>query len=135
METELFKNITFRNIDVLEHASAAIYADHSDWATCRNIRFENFTDETKKPIIDIYIKKTRYSNKTGFRDERGHYDGLHFINVNSPGGAIRLRGFDAKHGIKNVLFRNCRRGGELINGEEDIVTNKFVSGVKFESTD
>jgi len=74
METELFENITFRNIDVLAHTGAAIFSDHSDWATCRNIRFENFTDESNGRIIDMHIDKTRFSNNTGFRDERGHYD-------------------------------------------------------------
>jgi hypothetical protein len=134
METELFENITFRNIDVLEHAGAAIYSDHSDWATCRNIRFENFTDETTKQIIDIFIDRTRYSNSTGYRDGRGHYDGLEFINVNSPGGGVRLRGFDADHRIENVLFRDCFRGEQAIDGVEDIVTNEFVAGVAFDVT-
>lgn len=131
METELFQNITFRNIDVLEHAGAAIYSDYSDWATSRNIRFENFTDETTKQTIDIFIAKTKYSNSA--RDERGHYDGLEFINVNSPGGGIRLLGFDAGHLIDNVLFRDCFRGTEPINGPEDIVTNAFVTNVTFEA--
>lgn len=140
METELFKNITFRNIDVLEYAGAAIYADHSDWATCRNIRFENFFIETKgskgkASVIDMYIAKTRYSNKTGFRDARGRFDGLEFINVVAPAGTIRLRGHDADHAIENVLFRNCRIGGEPVDGPEDITTNEFVSGVKFETTE
>ncbi len=139
METELFKNITFRNIDVLEYAGAAIYADHSDWATCRNIRFENFFIESKgskgkASVIDIYIAKTRYSNKTGFRDARGAYDGLEFINVTAPAGTIRLRGHDAGHKIENVLFRNCRIGGKPVNNLKDIKINKFVSGVKFETT-
>ena len=132
METEIFENITFRNIDVLEHAGAAIYSDHSDWALCRNIRFENFTDETTKQTIDIFIDKTRYSNSTGFRDERGRYDGLEFTNVNSPGGGIRLRGFSADHLIENVSFRDCHNGGVPVDGSEDIVTNAFVSGVTFE---
>lgn len=131
METELFENITFRNIDVLEHAGAAIYADHSDWATCRNIRFENFTDETSKTTIDMYIAKTRYSNATGYRDERGHYDGLHFINVNAPGGLIRIRGYDADHQFENVVFENCYNGGTPVDGLEDISINSYVSNVSF----
>ncbi|MDT8390068.1 MAG: hypothetical protein RRC34_06125 [Lentisphaeria bacterium] len=131
METELFQRITFRNIDVLAHAGAAIYSDHSDWATCRDIRFENFTDETPGPIIGMFIAKTQYSNKTGYRDERGRYDGLSFINVRSPGGRIQLRGFDADHRIENVLFRNCFRGGKPIDSLDDININSFVGPVSF----
>ncbi len=131
METELFENITFRDIDVLEHAGAAIYADHSDWATCRNIRFENFTDETTKQTVNMYIDKTRYSNATGYRDERGHYDGLHFVNLNSPGGGIRLAGYDAGHLIDQVSFTNSKTGSSWIDGPEDITTNAFVTNVTF----
>lgn len=137
METELFQNITFRNIDVLKYAGAAIYSDHSDWATCRNIRFENFFIEAEKGkrkarVIDMFIAKTRYSNKTGFRDARGRYDGLEFINVIAPAGTINLRGHDADHAIENVLFRNCRIGEKPVKSLKDIQINKFVSGVKFE---
>lgn len=80
------------------------------------------------------MEETRYSNATGYLDERGHYDGLHFINLNSPGGGIELRGFDGDHQIENVFFRDCHRGTQPIDGPEDIVTNSFVSGVVFETT-
>jgi hypothetical protein len=132
METPLFENVTFRNIDVLQHAGAAIYSDHSDWATCRNIHFENFVDETKGKLIDIFIAKTRYSNDNGLRDERGRYDGLHFVNVVSAGGGtVSLRGFDKDHRIDHVTFENCRLGGRPIERLEDIKTNEFVTDVKF----
>jgi polygalacturonase len=135
METKRFENITFRNIDVLEHVGAAICSDHSDWATCRNIRFENFVDETPDQTVDIHIAKTRYTNNTGFRDDRGHYDGLHFVNVTSPAGGIRLRGHDADHLIKNVTFKGCSLGGEPVDGIEDIDINEFVGPVTFERPD
>lgn len=130
METSLFENITFRNIDVLAHANAAICSDHSDWATCRNIRFENFTDETKDLAVQIVIAKTRYSNAT--RDERGRYENLEFINLKSGGGKIELLGFDAEHRIDKVLFKNCRIGERTVKGPEDITANEFVTGMKFE---
>lgn len=131
METGLFQNITFRNIDVLKHAGAAIYSDHSDWAWCKNIRFENFVDETRGPTIEIMIAKTRYSNNTGYKDERGHYDGLHFINVTSPGGRIKLHGYDENHLINNVSFQNCYLGNNLVDSMDDITTNAFVKNVSF----
>jgi hypothetical protein len=131
METQLFQNITFRNIDVLQHAGAAIYSDHSDWALCKNIRFENFIDETNGPTIEIVIAKTRYSNNTGYKDERGHYDGLHFINVSSPGGRIKLHGYDANHLINNVSFQNCSLGNNPVDSLEDITINEFVKNISF----
>jgi hypothetical protein len=131
METRLFENITFRNIDVLEHAGAAIRSDHSDWAMVRNLRFENFTDESSAQTIQIAIEKTRYSNDNGYKDERGHFDGLHFTNVTSPGGKIELRGFDAEHRIENVTFENCSIGGQPVDALEDITINESVTNVSF----
>lgn len=124
METQLFKNITFRNIDVLEHKNAAIRSDHSDWAICENITFENFFIENEGHPIEIKIEKTRYSNNTGFRDSRGQINGLNFINVQSPGGSIILSGFDNEHAIRGVTFENCCINGPVTR--EAIKANEFV---------
>lgn len=139
METELFQNITFRNIDILEYANVAIYSDHSDWALCKNIRFENFAIETsgskgKARVVDFHIAETKYSNTTGFRQARGHFDGLEFIKITAPAGTIHLSGHDADHRIKNVFFQDCMIGGKPIDDPGDLITNEFVSGVKFKIT-
>lgn len=139
METGLFRDITFRNIDVLEHAGAAIYSDHSDWAKCQNIHFENFHIESAgqkgRQAITMYIAKTRYSNMTGFRDARGHYDGLHFIDVIMPADTrFTLNGHSAAHRINNVFITDCIRGGEPIDSLDDIETNEFVGPVTFKSS-
>lgn len=132
METRLFKNITFKNIDVLEHAGFGIYSDHSDWATCENITFENFFIEKPKNAINIKIGKTRYTNSTGFRDERGNINGLNFINVQTSGGKIILNGFDKEHAIRKVNFRNCMVKGQPIR-DEDVVVNEYVYELGFEN--
>ena len=75
METQLFRNITFKDITVLQHANFGIRSDYSDWATSENITFENFYIEKPGNAINIKIEKTRYSNNTGFRDERGNKKG------------------------------------------------------------
>lgn len=131
MEAPLFQNITFRNIDVLKHAGAAIRSDHSDWAWCKNVRFENFTDETSAKTVEIVISKTHYSNDNGYKDERGHYDGLHFVNLVSGGGDIVLRGADDAHLIENVTFENCVVGGTKLTGLDQIKVNPFVKNVTF----
>jgi len=111
METQLFRNITFRNIDVLEHANYGIRSDYSDWALSENISFENFHIEKPKNAINVKIEKTRYSNDTGYRDERGNINGLNFINLQTAGGHIVLNGYDEDHAIRNVIFKNCRVQG------------------------
>jgi len=133
METQLFQDITFRRIDVLKHNGSAIRSDHSDWAMCRNIHFEDFADETTGKTVEIIIAKTRYSNDNGFRDERGHYDGLHFVNLTSPGGKIEILGCDAGHRVDHVTFENCVIGGKRVKSLQDITTNEFVTDVSFSS--
>ena len=125
METRLFRNITFRNIDVLEHANYGIRSDHSDWATCENITFENFYIEKPRNAINMKIEKTIYTNNNGFRDERGNINGLNFNNVQTSGGQIVLNGFDKDHSIRKVYFRNCLIKGQPLTAE-DVEVNGFV---------
>ncbi|PAW77491.1 MAG: hypothetical protein B9S32_10865 [Verrucomicrobia bacterium Tous-C9LFEB] len=133
METRLFERITFRNIDVLNYALVAICSDHSDWAMCKDIRFENFRIDAAGPTaIEIIIAKTRYSNDNGYREERGHYDGLYFTNVTAPNGKIILKGADANHLIDNITFKNCVIGGKPVRAMSDLVVNEFVRNVTFE---
>ncbi len=140
METGLFERITFRNIDVLSYALVAICSDHSDWAMCKDIRFENFRIDAAGPTvvdarptaIEIIIAKTRYSNDNGFRDERGHYEGLYFTNVTAPNGRIILKGADANHLIDKVTFKNCSIGGKQVQSVSDLMVNEFVRNITFE---
>lgn len=131
METELFKNITFRDITVLAHANAGIRSDHSDWAMVKNLRFENFYIESPTRPIEIRIEFTRYTNKTGYRDERGHIEGLIFKNVHAAKGEIVLEGYDADHAIRDVLFEDVFVAGEKIDSVDQIKANEFVYDIKF----
>ncbi len=131
METELFENITFKDITVLAHANAGIRSDHSDWAKIRNLMFEDFYIEQAGRPIEIRIEKTKYSNSTGFRDERGQIDGLYFKNVVASGGNVILEGFDAEHLIRNVEFENVKVGDSLILREADIMVNPYVENLSF----
>ncbi len=132
METELFENITFRDITVLAHANAGIRSDHSDWALVKNLRLENFYIEQPGRPIEIRVEKTRYSNSTGFRDGRGRIDGLYFDNIITSGGEIILEGFSKEHLIEDVRFVNSYNGDDKISGPKDITTNKFVKNVSFQ---
>jgi len=57
------------------------------------------------------LKKTGYSNSTGFHDERGHILNWKFINVQSPAGEIKLIGEESEHAFRKVVFMNCCQGG------------------------
>src|SRR5690606_4788143 len=106
MEAQLWRDITLRNLDILEHAGngAGLYSDHSDWAWMQDLRFENVAIERPSNPIVFQIARTGYSNATGFLDERGHFDGLVFKNVAAAGGVIKLLGHDAAHRIHRVRF-------------------------------
>ena len=131
-ETSEVRDWRFRDIDVVRRKGAAIYADHSDWATVRNLVFENFVDESAHGnSIDMRIDKTGYSCQTGYRDERGRFDGLYFLNMRTSGAAIVLKGFDREHGFDNVVFAGCWIGDRPVQGRADIQTNEFVTNLKF----
>lgn len=131
METQLWRDITIENVDILMHALAGIYSDYSDWAWCEDLVFRNITIEKPSSPIDFGIARTRYSNTNGFLDERGHFDGLVFENVVMKGGRIRLTGFDAAHRIENVYFNRCVNVGAPVDGPGDITTNAYVAKVFF----
>lgn len=131
-ETERCTNWLFKNIDVLVHSGAAIISDHSDWATMENLWFVNFYDEqAHNKTIDFFIDSTRYSCFTGYKSGRGNMDKLRFVNLQSPGGEIRLRGYDASHTFNDVSFDNCRVGNSKIDDINDITVNGFVTNVSF----
>jgi len=130
-ETGEVRNWTFRNIDVVHRRGAAIYSDHSDWALVRNLVFENVVDEASHGrSIDMRIDKTAYSCQTGYRDARGAFDGVYFINVQSQAGGIRLQGFDEDHAMSNVVFAGCGIKGRPVD-DADVVRNKFVYKLTF----
>lgn len=130
-ETKEVLNWTFRNIYVLKHSGAAIYSDHSDWANVKNLRFINFYDEQGGSVVNMFIKKTSYSCATGYKDERGNYTGLYFVNLVAPSGTITLNGYDATHKFKDVYFYNCKIGTNNIDSLSDLTVNSYVENVNF----
>jgi hypothetical protein len=131
-ETEKCVNWLFKNIDLLAHSGAAIISDHSDWATMENLWFVNFNDEqAHKNTINFFIDSTRYSCFTGYKRGRGNMKNVGFINLNTPGGDIILKGYDENHVINDVRFYNCKIGADIIDSRDDIVANDFVTNIQF----
>lgn len=130
-ETSEVRNWTFRDITVAERNNAALISDHSDWAAVRNLVLENFHDETGEGYaVDMRIEKTRYSCTTGYRDDRGSYDGVYFINVQTAGGRWRLHGFDGDHRVANVHLYRCTSQGKPITDAGMLETNEWVDPVR-----
>jgi hypothetical protein len=134
METGIFENITFRDIDVVHVCAGgrAIMMDHSDWAQTRNILFERFHNESGEALMSLSTKKTRYSNKTGYRDERGKISDLYFYQVTSKNPSVELMGANAKSGIKDLWFLDCSLGDEPLTSAESFKMNEHVTNLHFE---
>jgi len=130
-ETGEISNIVFRSIDVLNCINNAIMIDHSDWANMCNIIFDDFHNDTLKPLANIVIAKTHYSNSTGFRDERGKIEGLVFRDCYSAGGDVVIRGFDDAHDVRGVRFINCRIQERPVQFLEELSIGDFVRDIQF----
>jgi hypothetical protein len=130
-ETSEVRDWTFRDITLVERNNAAIISDHSDWAVVRNLLVQDFYDESGAGYaIDMRIGKTRYSCTTGYKDERGGYDGLYFINVQTAQGKWRFHGFDEDHRIQDVNVFASTSGGRLIESTDVLETNDWVGPVR-----
>lgn len=130
-ETGEISDIGFHDIDVLHCMNNAIMIDHSDWATLRKIVFDDFANDTSKPLANIAITKTHYSNDTGYRNERGRIEGLVFRNCYSAGGTVILRGFDEDHDVRGVRVIDCRIKDRLIHSKDQLSLGKAVNDVRF----
>jgi hypothetical protein len=132
-ETGEMSNIVFRSIDVLKCINNAIMIDHSDWATMRQIMFEDFHNDTPKPLANIFVGKTGYSNSNGYRDERGRIEGLVFHNCSSSGESIAMRGIDDDHAVSGVRVINLKIKGRPVNSVAELELGKFVDDVHLAS--
>lgn len=134
-ETSKCVNWLFKNIDVLAHTrGAAIFSDHSDWATMENLWFVNFFDEQSyNSTINFFIDSTRYSCFTGYKSGRGNLEKVRFVNLKTPGGGIFLKGYDQAHKINDIHFYDCTIGENKIDATSDISVNEFVTNIGFSS--
>ncbi len=133
METELFANITFRDIDVLNvsKGGVAIMSDHADWARLGNVLFERFRNESGKPLMFLSTKKNRYSNDTGYRNERGSIRNLYFKEVSSVNPGVALEGSSEDKGIAGIYFANCSVAGKPLASAKDFRMNEHVEAPRF----
>ena len=136
---EYFKNITFRNIDVVK-CKRALVINAYDSTRVENIKFENiFVEEfdfngTESPrLIDFEITDNSWRECTG----NCAIDGVEISNVNVltnlNGVESQIFGKDDVHNINNVIIRDCRVLGRSISSSVDInlSVNPFVKKIFF----
>lgn len=129
METQDFRDITFKNIDILERYGPAVQINNSDWALIRNVRFENIVDEEVNKTRALEIKIQKNGDSSSVRDERGYIDGIYFKNFRhyNPNGVILLEGYDNNHTVNYIYFENSYLGNNKIDSLSDLTYNSFVN--------
>jgi hypothetical protein len=97
LRTKSVRDIVFRNCDVIHAEGAAMSIHNSDWATVRNVRYENiWVEDAPKRLIDVAIGLSIYSADCPWKFNRGNPQRERVPeSMRSPRGAwIRLAGDD-----------------------------------------
>lgn len=135
---EVIENVTFRNIDILEHDEddrpyqGCMTVDCGDKNHARHILFENIRVESIQEGCLFYVK-VRFNEKYDKAPGSG-IDGLTFRNVTYTGlgeNPSLIEGLDEEHTVKNVTFENVVVNGKVMDSLEGVRTNGFVREVRF----
>ena len=146
-QTEAFRNLVFRNIDVVhfpdlwtpDEVPFCISLEPSEDMVQENILFEDIRIRTagQRGFIDVRPKVTQWAR----RPVPGRIQNVVFRNVSFTGpagtapGRIRLSGSGPAHSVANVRFENVTRNGEaLIATAPGVELLGFVQGISFGST-
>lgn len=135
---EVIENVTFRNIDILEHDEddlpyqGCMTVDCGDKNTARNILFEDIRVESIQEGCLFYLK-VRFNEKYDKAPGNG-IDGVTFRNITYNGlGENRsvIEGLDKERMVRNVTFENVVVNGRKLDSPAGFRTNGFVENVRF----
>ena len=128
--TRKVEDVLFEDCDVIgDHGrewTLRIY--HTDSAVIKNVRFENIRIEESVKFASLWINTAIWTSDS----QRGHIEDVVFknITVNNSGYPLHKEfeflGFDADHGVKNVLIENVVINGRKVT-QDDIVRNRRES--------
>lgn len=137
-EGEVIENVSFRNIDILEHDEddlpyqGCMAVDCGDKNQVRNVLFEDIRVESIQEGRLFYLK-VRFNEKYD-KQPGGGIDGVTFRNITYQGlgeNPTLIEGLDKKRMVKNVTFENVVVNGRKLESIEGMQTNEFIRGVKF----
>jgi Endopolygalacturonase len=140
-EGDTIENISFRNVDILEHDEddrnyqGCMSINTGDFNLVRNVRYEdvridNF-EEGQLVNLRVY-ENPKYTTGAGRNIEDILFKNISYTGNNANPSIIE--GFNDERRIKNVTFQNLRINGRLITDAESagIKTGKFVNDMQFE---
>ncbi len=135
---ERLENITFRNIDILEHdeddplyqGCMTIYCGDKNLA--RNILFENIRVEDFQEGCLFHLQvdqNSKYNKAPG-----NGIDGITFRNVSYEGVGDNpsvIMGLDSSRMVKNITFDNVKVNGKKLNSLDGFETNDYIENIRF----
>ena len=165
LRCKTIQDITFRDCDIIHvERGAAMSIHNGDFATVRNIRFEDIrVEDARHKLIDLAVFYSQYSvdrptdaderkrrYKQGAWDgvlwvypgeenqhapHRGRIENVVFKNIRVVDGSVPfsvLAGYDARHGVENVVIENLQLGGKKVtNAEAGKFSLEHAKGVTF----
>jgi hypothetical protein len=143
--TPEFRNITYRNNDIIHFAQPSFRLRPGKEAVIRNILFENIRIHGAGTTGERFIELTPDINEW-MTDPKtpGFIDGVTFKNIFLYGegneqygeGSVLIKGYDATHTVKNVVFDNVYRYGRLLKENSlNLQVGPHVENITFTSSE
>jgi hypothetical protein len=122
-------DILFTDCDVIHDKGRewVLRVFHSDSSRISNVRFENIRIADSRRLISLWIDRSVWSLD---KNQRGHIQGISFKNIQAEGDplTVELKGYDAKHGIEDIIFENVTINGTKLTRDK-VLANEFVKNV------
>lgn len=134
---ELIEDITFRNIDILEHDEddepyqGCMTVDCGDKNFVRNVLFEDIRVENIQEGRLFYVK-VRFNEKYDKQPGRG-IENVTFRNITYNGigeNPSMIEGLDNTRKVSGITFDNVIINGEKMKSLDDFTINEFIEDIK-----
>ena len=134
---EVIENLTFHNIDILEHDEddplyqGCMTVDCGDKNWVRNVLFEDIRVENIQEGRLFYVK-VRFNPKYDKQPGNG-IEGITFRNITYTGvgeNASLVQGLDKNRGVRNVVFDSIMINGVKMKHLKGVIKNEFIEDIE-----